>query len=59
VVGNDKTNDRVIYRELRTKPEKNTEELLVRTIREIGQLGFFDPESNRSLKMSMHHQELD
>jgi outer membrane protein insertion porin family len=24
VVGNDKTNDRVIYRELRTKPEKNT-----------------------------------
>jgi outer membrane protein insertion porin family len=46
VVGNDKTNDRVIYRELRTKPgEKYSKELLVRTIREIGQLGFFDPES--------------
>ncbi|MGO4772147.1 outer membrane protein assembly factor [Flavobacterium sp. W22_SRS_FK3] len=46
VVGNDKTNDHVIYRELRTKPgEKYSKELLVRTIREIGQLGFFDPES--------------
>jgi outer membrane protein insertion porin family len=46
VVGNDKTNDRVIYRELRTKPgEKYSKEELVRTVREIGQLGFFDPEA--------------
>ncbi len=46
VVGNDKTNDHVIYRELRTKPgEKYSKEELVRTIREIGQLGFFDPET--------------
>ena len=46
VVGNDKTNDRVIYRELRTKPgQKYSKEELVRTIREIGQLGFFDPEA--------------
>ncbi|WP_414000104.1 outer membrane protein assembly factor BamA [Flavobacterium sp. W1B] len=46
VVGNDKTNDRVIYRELRTKPgEKYSKDELVRTIREIGQLGFFDPEA--------------
>lgn len=46
VVGNDKTNDHVIYRELRTKPgEKYSKEELVRTIREIGQLGFFDPEA--------------
>jgi outer membrane protein insertion porin family len=46
VVGNDKTNDHVIYRELRTKPgQKYSKEDLVRTIREIGQLGFFDPES--------------
>ena len=46
VVGNDKTNDHVIYRELRTRPgEKYSKEDLVRTIREIGQLGFFDPES--------------
>lgn len=46
VVGNDKTNDRVIYRELRTKPgQKYSKEELVRTIREIGQLGYFDPEA--------------
>ncbi|MBF0694345.1 MAG: outer membrane protein assembly factor BamA [Flavobacterium sp.] len=46
VVGNDRTNDEVIYRELRTKPgQKYSKEDLVRTIREIGQLGFFDPEA--------------
>jgi len=46
VVGNDKTNDHVIYRELRTKPgQKYSKQELVRTIREIGQLGFFDPEA--------------
>jgi len=46
VVGNDKTNDRVIYRELRTKPgEKYSKDELVRTVREIGQLGYFDPEA--------------
>ncbi len=46
VVGNDKTNDKVIYRELRTRPgEKYSKEELVRTIREIGALGFFDPEA--------------
>ncbi|MBP6558444.1 MAG: outer membrane protein assembly factor BamA, partial [Flavobacterium sp.] len=46
VVGNDKTNDRVIYRELRTQPgQKYSKEDLVRTIREFGQLWFFDPEA--------------
>ena len=46
VVGNDKTNDKVIYRELRTRPgEVYSKENLVRTIREIGQLGFFDAEA--------------
>lgn len=46
VVGNDKTNDRIIYRELRTKPgEIYSKEKLVRSIREIGQLGFFDAQS--------------
>jgi outer membrane protein insertion porin family len=50
----------VSFRELRTKPgEKYSKELLVRTIREIGQLGFFDPEAiDPKFKMSMHHQEL-
>lgn len=46
VIGNDKTNDRVIYRELRTRPgQKYSKEELIRTIRELGQLGFFDPEA--------------
>lgn len=46
VVGNDRTNDHVIYREIRTRPgEKYSQAELVRTIREIGQLGFFDAES--------------
>lgn len=46
VVGNDKTNDHVIYRELRTKPgQKYSKEDLIRSVREIGQLGFFDPEA--------------
>ncbi|RTY87005.1 outer membrane protein assembly factor [Flavobacterium sp. GT3R68] len=46
VVGNDKTNDEVIYRELKTRPgQKYSKEDLVRTIREIGQLGFFDAEA--------------
>src|SRR5690606_29908263 len=46
VVGNDKTNDEVIYRELRTKPGRMySKDDVIRTIREIGQLGFFDPEA--------------
>jgi outer membrane protein insertion porin family len=46
VVGNDKTNDKVIYRELRTLPgQKYSKELLMRTLRELGQLGFFDPQA--------------
>jgi outer membrane protein insertion porin family len=43
VVGNVKTNDHVIYRELRTRPgQLYSKENVVRTIRELGQLGFFD-----------------
>ena len=43
VVGNDKTNDHVIYRELRTRPgELYSKANVVRTVRELGQLGFFD-----------------
>ena len=45
VVGNDKTNDNVIFRELRTKPgELYSKDKVVRTVRELGQLGFFDAE---------------
>jgi len=43
VTGNDKTNDRVIYRELRTKPgQLYQKSKVIRTIRDLGQLGFFD-----------------
>ncbi|SFN27439.1 Beta-barrel assembly machine subunit BamA [Salegentibacter flavus] len=45
VTGNDKTKDHVIYRELRTKPgQKYSQEDVVSTVRELGQLGFFDAE---------------
>ena len=43
VSGNDKTNDAVIYRELRTRPgQLYSKSNVVRTIRELGQLGYFD-----------------
>lgn len=45
VVGNEKTNDHVIYRELRTRPgELYRKSNVVRTVRELSQLGFFDAE---------------
>jgi outer membrane protein insertion porin family len=45
IKGNTKTNDHVIYRELRTKPgELYSKDKIVRTVRELGQLGFFDAE---------------
>ncbi|WP_346880737.1 outer membrane protein assembly factor BamA [uncultured Algibacter sp.] len=43
VTGNDKTNDHVIYREIRTRPgQLYSKANVVRTVRELGQLGFFD-----------------
>ena len=45
VSGNERTNDHVIFREIRTKPgQLYSKENIVRTIRELGQLGYFDPE---------------
>ena len=45
ISGNDKTNDHVIYRELRTIPgQKFNRSELIRTQRELSQLGYFDPE---------------
>lgn len=45
VVGNTRTNDHVIHRELRTKPgDIYSKSQIVRTVRELGQMGFFDPE---------------
>ncbi len=43
VIGNEITNDRVIYRELRTRPGQLYQKSnIIRTVRELGQLGFFD-----------------
>ncbi|MGF1924539.1 MAG: BamA/OMP85 family outer membrane protein [Bacteroidia bacterium] len=43
IVGNTITNDRVVQRILYTKPgEKFSKDLLIRSVREIGQLGNFD-----------------
>ncbi|RKN79587.1 BamA/OMP85 family outer membrane protein [Ulvibacterium marinum] len=45
VAGNDKTNDHVIFRELRTRPgQKYNKSDIIRSIRELGQLGYFDAE---------------
>ena len=45
IVGNEKTNDHVIYREIRTRPgELYSKKNVVRTVRELSQLGFFDAE---------------
>lgn len=45
VKGNDKTNDHVIYREIRTKPGQLFRRSdIIRTNRELSQLGYFDPE---------------
>ena len=45
VSGNNKTNDHVIFRNIRTKPgDVYSKEKVVRTVRELGQTTFFDPE---------------
>lgn len=45
IVGNDRTNDHVIMRELRTKPgELFRRSDIQRSMRELQQLGFFDPQ---------------
>ncbi len=45
VTGNEKTNDHVIFRELRTRPgQKYNKSDIIRSIRELGQLGYFDAE---------------
>ena len=45
IKGNDRTNDHVILRELKTLPgQKFSRARLIRTQRELSQLGYFDPE---------------
>ena len=46
IKGNDRTNDHVIYRELRTRPgQKFRRSDIIRTIRELAQLQLFDAEN--------------
>lgn len=46
VMGNDRTNDHVVYREIRTRPgDLFSKTDIQRTIRELAQLGYFDPQS--------------
>lgn len=46
ITGNDKTNDHVVMRELRTLPgDKFSRALLIRTQNELRQLGYFNPET--------------
>ncbi len=44
--GNTKTNDHVVIREIKTRPgELFSREAIIRTVRELGQLRYFNPES--------------
>lgn len=46
VVGNERTNDHVIFRELRTRPgDLYSKDNIIRSIRELGQMGFFNAEN--------------
>ncbi len=60
VVGNDKTNDHVIYRELRVKPgDLFSRTNIIRSIREIGQLGFFDTNVTPDVKPNYQDKTAD
>jgi len=61
VNGNDRTNDHVAYRQLRTRPGYlYSKEQIIRSIRELGQLGFFDPESiSPDLKPNYYDKTVD
>ncbi len=60
VVGNDKTNDHVIYRELRVKPgDLFSRQNIIRSIREIGQLGFFDANVTPDVKPDYANKTAD
>jgi len=60
VFGNEKTNDHVIYREIRVKPGDlfNRAEI-IRSIREIGQLGFFDTNVTPEVKPDWQNKTAD
>ncbi len=60
VVGNDKTNDHVIFRELRVKPgDLFSRTAIIRSIRELGQLGFFDNNVTPDIKPNYQDKTAD
>jgi outer membrane protein insertion porin family len=60
VSGNEKTNDHVIYRELRVKPgDLFSRQNIIRSIREIGQLGFFDANVTPDVKPDYQNKTAD
>jgi len=60
VTGNDKTNDHVLFRELRVKPgDLFSRAKIIRSIREIGQLGFFDANVTPDVKPDYKNKTAD
>lgn len=60
VVGNDKTNDYVIFRELRVKPgDLFRRSAIIRSIREIGQLGYFGQNVTPDVKPDFQNKTAD
>ena len=56
--GNDVTNDRVVLRELRTKPgQKFSKELLMQSTRQIAQLGNFDEQKTNPVPVNLNHAD--
>ncbi|MGB0891989.1 MAG: outer membrane protein assembly factor BamA [Flavobacteriaceae bacterium] len=60
VEGNEKTNDHVIFRELRVKPgDLFSRQAIIRSIRELGQLGFFDTNITPDVKPDYTNKTAD
>ncbi|WP_156306984.1 outer membrane protein assembly factor BamA [Sphingobacterium endophyticum] len=56
--GNDVTNDRVVLRSIYTKPgQKYSRELLVRSVREISQLGMFDEQKVNPMPTNLNYED--
>jgi outer membrane protein insertion porin family len=56
--GNDVTNDKVVMRQIRTKPgQKFNKALLIRSTREIGQLGNFDEQKTEPKPTNINPQD--
>ncbi|WP_257658894.1 outer membrane protein assembly factor BamA [Parapedobacter lycopersici] len=56
--GNDVTNDRVLLRSIYTKPgQKFSKDLIMRSTREIAQLGNFDEQKTNPIPTNLNHSE--